>query len=109
MFPIEVEWASASANLRMIDLQERWGSLGGPVKQGSRTRRGSERGLGNSQIREEHSMDQCQSRLKLSENFDQEDVNGEKLTVKNGGFLVPIFHGLVPIFFSRFTPIFHGL
>ena len=32
----------------------------------------------------------------------QEDVNGEKLTVKkNCGFLVPIF--------SRFTPIFHGL
>ena len=28
----------------------------------------------------------------------QEDVNGEKLTVKNGGFLVPIF--------SRFTQSF---
>ena len=31
----------------------------------------------------------------------QEDVNGEKLTVKNGGFLVPIFHGL--------RRLFHGL
>ena len=51
--------------------------------------------------------------------FYQEDVNGEKLTVKkkNGGFLAPIFsrfgadffHGFLVPNFSRFTPIFHGL
>ena len=39
----------------------------------------------------------------------QEDVNGEKLTVKKWWiFGADFFHGLVPIF-SRFTPIFHGL
>ena len=31
----------------------------------------------------------------------QEDANGEKLTMKNGGFLVLIFHGL--------RRVFHGL
>ena len=39
----------------------------------------------------------------------QEDVNGEKLTVKKWWiFGADFFHGVVPIF-SRFTPIFHGL
>ena len=39
----------------------------------------------------------------------QEDVNGEKLTVKKWWiFGADFFHGLVPIF-SRFTPTFHGL
>ena len=39
----------------------------------------------------------------------QEDVNGEKLTVKKWWiFGARFFHGLVPIF-SQFTPIFHGL
>ena len=38
----------------------------------------------------------------------QEDVNGEKLTVKKWWiFGADFFHFLVPIF-SRFTPIFHG-
>ena len=39
-------------------------------------------------------------------NFSQEDVNGEKLTVRKWwAFWCRFFHGLVPTF-SRFTPIF---
>ena len=46
--------------------------------------------------------------------FRQEDVNGEKLTVKNGGFLVPIFSrtgaDLFTVYadFSRFVRDING-
>ena len=47
-----------------------------------------------------HTFDIKNKNLRVA--MPQEDVNGEKLTVKNGGFLVPIF--------SRFgADFFHGL